>query len=216
MSGAVVEVRYTLLDPAATAATRARPLPNDLPPGIPSPPAGRSFSVSNNPCELGGFVIRLGVASDAHCTIRVLDRTNAVRRVLADRTFAAGFHTLLWDGHDDADRPLPSNVYTIACTDVEGDSTFEFSVKVLWHPEDPNQGANATTLTSGAFSIPLDDLPIGATIEARDVADSLLGTRVIAYPITVVASGLVGGVVRSGQVVVDEAHRWDRVRVVLQ
>ena len=215
VSGAVVEVRYTLVDPAATTATRARPLPNDITP-IPAPLPGRSFAVSNNPCELGFFVIRLGVVKDAQCTIRVLDGARVVRRVIAERTFVAGLHTLVWNGHDDADRPLPSSLYTIACTDVEGDSTFELSAKALWHPEDPNQGANAVTLASGAFSIALDDLPIGASFEARDQADSLLGTRVIAYPITLSASALVGGVYEYGQIVVEEAHRRDRVHVVLQ
>lgn len=213
VGGAVVEVRYTLLDPAAT---KPRPRPSDLPPGVPAPPVVRTFGVSNNPCELGSFVIRLGVPVDARCTIRVLDPSGAVRRVLAQRTFVAGQHTLVWDGHDDADQPLPANLYTIAWNDVEGDSVFDFSAKALWHPEDPNQGANTATLSNGTFSIPFDDLAIGGTFEARDVADSLLGPRVIAYPITVLASGLVGGVVRSGQVVVDEAHRKDLVRIVLQ
>ena len=93
---------------------------------------------------------------------------------------------------------------------------FDFSAKVLWHPVDPDQGANTATLANGSFAIPLDDLPIGDWFEARDVADSLLGTRTIAWPITVVASGTVGGAVLTGQVVVDEAHRRDRVHVVMQ
>lgn len=215
VSGAVVEVRYTLVDPAAAAAAGSRSGPTDIPPVVPAPPFGRSFSVSNNPCELGGAAIRLGLPIDGHCTIRVLDRAGTVRRVLADRTFAAGLHLLLWDGHDDADQPLPANLYVVTWKDVEGDSVFEFSAKVLWHPVDPNQGANTTTLANGSFAIPLDEFPIGDWFEARSVEDSLLGTRVVTWPITVVASAMVNGVVRTGQTVVDEARRKDRVPVVL-
>jgi hypothetical protein len=55
----------------------------------------------------------LRIENDASRRIRleVVDISGRRLRQLADRTFAAGSHELIWDGRDDEGRPLPTGLY---------------------------------------------------------------------------------------------------------
>jgi len=43
----------------------------------------------------------------------VVDLAGNLKRVLADRIFVAGRHIFVWDGTNDAGKPLPDGTYAI-------------------------------------------------------------------------------------------------------
>jgi len=55
--------------------------------------------------------IRFNAESDAHVEIEIFNASGARVRRLMNRTVAAGSHSHVWDGTDDAGRPAPSGVY---------------------------------------------------------------------------------------------------------
>jgi hypothetical protein len=68
-------------------------------------------NVRNNPLMSGFARIHFGMAKKDHVTIEVFDVTSRKVRVLANRSFEAGEHDLVWDGTDDNGRALARGVY---------------------------------------------------------------------------------------------------------
>jgi len=61
--------------------------------------------------------IRFELATAQRLQLRVFDLAGHLVNTLADRTFAAGPHTLRWSGRDQAGRSLPSGVYFVQAFD---------------------------------------------------------------------------------------------------
>ena len=69
-------------------------------------------NVWGNPMRAGGQAsMHFGLAGRDHVQVRVYDIAGRLVRTLADRDFAAGEHTLVWDGTDDRGRDLGRGVY---------------------------------------------------------------------------------------------------------
>ena len=198
--------------PARPFATR-RPRTDDIAPVI----GPRSFFVSNNPCSLGVVAIQLSAPDTSVTRLEILDRHGASRRVLAIRTFQPGIFSLQWDGHDDLGNLLPPDLYTANWTDVEGDSTFHFSLPVLWEATTPDRGVNAFTRADGRFTISLADLPIGESFESVDPAGDTHGQVTIRPVVSFVVRAQVGGVTHVGHLIdVDLGNLKADVPVLIQ
>ena len=63
--------------------------------------------------------VRLGVGHAGRIQVRIYDIVGRRVRTLADRVFAAGEHTLTWDGTDDAGQKVPRGVYFVRSTQRE-------------------------------------------------------------------------------------------------
>jgi len=75
---------------------------------------GRLFnfmSLRNNPVRSGSATFAIGVAKSDWVTIRIFDVAGRLVRTLADRNFAAGEHSLTWDGRDATGGMAQSGVY---------------------------------------------------------------------------------------------------------
>jgi FlgD Ig-like domain len=75
---------------------------------------GRRFnftSLRNNPVREGSATFVIGLARRDRVTIRIFDVAGRLVRTLADREFAAGEHSLVWDGVDGAGHSAPRGVY---------------------------------------------------------------------------------------------------------
>jgi hypothetical protein len=57
--------------------------------------------------------LQLGMPSGGPATVRVFDVRGAVVRELAHRDFAAGWHSLEWNGQDDGGRPVQPGMYFV-------------------------------------------------------------------------------------------------------
>lgn len=68
-------------------------------------------NLRNNPYKTGLAVINFGLSKDDRVTIRVYDVTGRQVKMLADRQFKAGEHTVVWDGTDDGGRTVARGVY---------------------------------------------------------------------------------------------------------
>jgi hypothetical protein len=65
----------------------------------------------NNPMRSGLATVRFGLTKADRVEGRIFDVSGRQVRLLADRMFPAGEHTLTWDGLDDERRPVPRGVY---------------------------------------------------------------------------------------------------------
>jgi hypothetical protein len=55
--------------------------------------------------------IRFGLPQDEHVQLQIIDLLGREVRKLADSDFSAGYHSLVWDGKDNAGNVVPSGVY---------------------------------------------------------------------------------------------------------
>ena len=69
------------------------------------------MSLWNNPLVSGEPAVRLGLARTDRVRIALYDVAGRRVRLLADRSFPAGEHSLTWDGADDEGRRLARGVY---------------------------------------------------------------------------------------------------------
>jgi hypothetical protein len=69
------------------------------------------LNLRNNPLVSGVSTLEFGLALADRVEARIYDVSGRVVRVLADREFPAGTHRLVWDGTDDAGRPMAHGVY---------------------------------------------------------------------------------------------------------
>ncbi|MBI5169986.1 MAG: hypothetical protein HZA61_10895, partial [Candidatus Eisenbacteria bacterium] len=69
------------------------------------------MKIGNSVLRSGAASVHFGVASSERVRVRLFDVSGRQVRVLADRTFAAGEHTLAWDGADDGGRAVARGVY---------------------------------------------------------------------------------------------------------
>jgi len=77
-----------------------------------SSPQLRDFmSLWNNPLVSGEPAVRLGLAKPDRVRVALYDVAGRRVRLLADRSFPAGEHSLAWDGADDQGRRLARGVY---------------------------------------------------------------------------------------------------------
>jgi hypothetical protein len=196
--GARVVVSYPPPN-AAMAATRMRQIarPSDLDP-VPAPPPSRYAYVANNPCYLGAVRIEFSLPNPAHAEMVVRDRAQTVRRTVFKRDFAAGVFSVTWDGTDDNGAPLKPDVYVVHLNEVQGDSTFDFSLNLLMDRSDLTADYAIIADGAGRFSIPLSQLPIGERIDVIDQNGVSAGSYVIPNSVIVNATGPVGGVSSTG------------------
>jgi flagellar hook assembly protein FlgD len=69
------------------------------------------MNLKNNPLVSGYATVNFGLAKDDFVQVKVFDVSGRLVRTLADRKFAAGEHSLVWDGVDNAGHQLPRGVY---------------------------------------------------------------------------------------------------------
>jgi hypothetical protein len=69
--------------------------------------------ISPNPCVVApaGIAIGYDLPKPGEVSLRLYDVTGALVRTLADGARAAGSASILWDGRDDAGRPVPAGLY---------------------------------------------------------------------------------------------------------
>jgi hypothetical protein len=68
-------------------------------------------NLRNNPMKSGSATINFGMSRQDRVTVKIFDVSGRLVRTLADRQFAAGVHTLTWDGVDNAGRQVPRGVF---------------------------------------------------------------------------------------------------------
>jgi hypothetical protein len=82
---------------------------------VPNNPSGDVFvdfmNLRNNPLVSGQATVDFGLAKADRVEVKVFDVSGRLVRTLADRQFAAGRHTLTWDGVDNDGRSVPRGVY---------------------------------------------------------------------------------------------------------
>jgi hypothetical protein len=83
---------------------------------------------ANNPMVSGTASIQLGLAKASRVEVKIFDVSGRLVRTLADRSFEAGNHTLVWDGADNAGRPVARGVYF---SKFRGPVTSEGKITVL-------------------------------------------------------------------------------------
>ena len=66
---------------------------------------------SENPNRGGDAKIAFGITRKERVELRVYDVTGRLIKTLANREFAAGEHTLFWDGTNDDGQLVPRGVY---------------------------------------------------------------------------------------------------------
>jgi len=75
---------------------------------------GRSGDLAATPNPFTSrTAIQFGVPVDTRVRLVVVDLAGNLKRVLADRIFVAGRHIFVWDGTNDAGKPLPDGTYAI-------------------------------------------------------------------------------------------------------
>jgi hypothetical protein len=84
---------------------------------VPGSARGRDFvnfmKVGDSVMRQGGSSVLLSVAKTGRVEVRIYDVAGRRIRTLADRVFAAGEHTLTWDGADDDGRGVGRGVYFV-------------------------------------------------------------------------------------------------------
>ena len=70
------------------------------------------LSASPNPFQFAQS-IGFGLAADAVVRLQVESLAGTLKRLLADRIFVSGSHVFMWDGSDDAARPLADGPYSV-------------------------------------------------------------------------------------------------------
>ena len=78
---------------------------------------GANYPNPFNPQTLIPFTL----AADGRVSMSVYDARGRLVRQLSDRNFAAGAHTLRWDGTDDSGRALPSGTYFARLRDASAE-----------------------------------------------------------------------------------------------
>jgi hypothetical protein len=69
------------------------------------------MNLRNNPLVSGQATVDFGLAKADRVEVKVFDVSGRLVRTLADRSFAAGRHTLTWDGVDNDGRMVARGVY---------------------------------------------------------------------------------------------------------
>jgi hypothetical protein len=69
------------------------------------------MNLRNNPLVSGQATVDFGLAQSDRVEVKVFDVSGRLVRTLADRQFAAGRHTVTWDGVDNTGRAVPRGVY---------------------------------------------------------------------------------------------------------
>ena len=69
------------------------------------------MNLRNNPLVSGQATVDFGLVKADRVEVKVFDVSGRLVRTLADRSFAAGRHTLTWDGADNDGRMVPRGVY---------------------------------------------------------------------------------------------------------
>jgi len=83
-----------------------------IPPDVPILDDGRMFfALGNNPVTSGQARFHFGLSKADRVQAKVYDVSGRLIRTLADRTFAAGRHELVWDGLDNAGHRVERGVY---------------------------------------------------------------------------------------------------------
>ena len=82
-----------------------------------TPQGGRAYTdfmkVGNSVMRQGVSSVRFGVSKAGRVQMTIYDVTGRRIRALADRVFAAGEHSLVWDGSDDQGAKVPRGVYFV-------------------------------------------------------------------------------------------------------
>jgi hypothetical protein len=69
------------------------------------------MNLRNNPLVAGQATVDFGLSKSDRVEVKVFDVSGRLVRTLADRQFAAGRHSLTWDGVDDGGRQVARGVY---------------------------------------------------------------------------------------------------------
>ena len=69
------------------------------------------LGLRNNPLVTGVASVEFGLAKADRVEVKVFDVSGRLVRTLADRQFAAGRHSLTWDGADSQGRQVARGVY---------------------------------------------------------------------------------------------------------
>jgi hypothetical protein len=77
------------------------------------------MSLRNNPLRSGSATFAIGLAKSDRVKVQIFDVSGRLVRNIADRAFAAGEHTLTWDGVDNAGKQVARGVYFVR-TQYEG------------------------------------------------------------------------------------------------
>src|SRR4029078_13289380 len=82
---------------------------------VPNNPSGQVFvdfmNLRNNPLVSGQATVDFGLSKADRVEVKVFDVSGRLVRMLADRQFAAGKHTLTWDGVDNDGHQVARGVY---------------------------------------------------------------------------------------------------------
>ena len=82
---------------------------------VPNNPSGQEFvdfmNLRNNPLVSGQATVDFGLSKADRVEVKVFDVSGRLVRTLADRQFAAGKHTLTWDGVDNDGHQVARGVY---------------------------------------------------------------------------------------------------------
>jgi photosystem II stability/assembly factor-like uncharacterized protein len=80
-----------------------------------APPAGAAFlrPVAPNPLRAGNASVRFTLPSEQNVSLRVYDASGRLISVLAEEPFAAGEHSVTWDGRDLRGSRAASGVYLV-------------------------------------------------------------------------------------------------------
>jgi hypothetical protein len=82
---------------------------------VPNNPSGQVFvdfmNLRNNPLVSGQATVDFGLSKADRVEVKVFDVSGRMVRTLADRQFAAGKHTLTWDGVDNDGHQVARGVY---------------------------------------------------------------------------------------------------------
>jgi hypothetical protein len=76
-----------------------------------APPVNFLDNVRGNPVVSGMATVHFGLAKADRVEIKVYDVTGRLVRILANRSFAAGEHSLVWDGTNDQGRRVARGAY---------------------------------------------------------------------------------------------------------
>lgn len=101
----------------------------------PQAPTGSQFvnflNLANNPLRSGHAKINFGLATAGRAQVKVYDVGGRLVRTLADRTFEAGPHSIIWDGVDDGGRSLARGVYFTQVKLVDGNVEMAKKLTIL-------------------------------------------------------------------------------------
>jgi hypothetical protein len=85
--------------------------PADVPPTLPGTATGLGPALPNPSRD--GASLTVTLAAPGRAMVEVVDAAGRVVRSLEDRTFAAGTHTIEWDGRDGSSRAVASGLYFV-------------------------------------------------------------------------------------------------------